>query len=155
MNFSGEKTATFDEKGRVVLPADYKNGMGGSVPGGELAIELDPYEKCINIYPMEEWEKRLDFTRKKLNVNDREQSRILDLFYRRFKILQVPPTNRLNFPSSFLEKVGIVKEVVFTGQGERIRLWDVKAYDDYIESMGDYSLSFAGIFGGSENTENS
>ncbi|MFV0366110.1 MAG: division/cell wall cluster transcriptional repressor MraZ [Mangrovibacterium sp.] len=147
MNFSAEKIATFDEKGRVVLPADYKNGMGGTVPGGQLAIELDPYEKCINIYPMEAWEKRVGLITSKLNPNNPKDSRLLDMFYRMFKILQVPSTSRMNFPNNFLEKVGIIKDVVFVGQGERIRLWDVQVYEEYINSMGDYGELFGQAFG--------
>lgn len=147
MNFSAEKTATFDEKGRVVLPADYKNGMGGTVPGGQLAIELDPYERCINIYPMAAWEKRLQLITSELNPNNPQDSRLLDMFYRRFKILSVPPTNRLNFPNNFLKQVGITKEVVFVGQGERIRLWDNEIYDEYLNSMGDYADLFGKAFG--------
>ncbi|MFV0291590.1 MAG: division/cell wall cluster transcriptional repressor MraZ [Mangrovibacterium sp.] len=150
MNFSAEKTATFDDKGRVVLPADYKNGMGGCVPGGQLAIELDPYEKCINIYPMEVWEQRLEQITLRLNPNDQKDSRLLDMFYRMFKVVQVPAaTNRMNFPNNFLEKVGIEKDVVFVGQGNRIRLWDVKVYEEYINSMGDYAELFGQAFGGS------
>jgi MraZ protein len=147
MNFSAEKKATFDEKGRVVLPADYKNEMGGRIPGGQMAIELDPYEKCLNIYPMEAWERRLGYFTGKLNRNNREQSRLLDMIYRSFKVVQVPDSCRMNFPNNFLDKAGIKKDVVFVGQGERIRLWDSAEYDAYIGSMGDYGDLFGKHFG--------
>jgi len=147
MDFSAEKNATVDEKGRVVLPADYKNEMGGGIPGGQLAVELDPYEKCLNIYPMEVWEKRLAFLKGKLNRNNREQSRLLDLIYRSFKIIQVPENCRMNLPNNFLGKVNISKEVVFVGQGDRIRLWDIAQYETYLESMGGYGDLFEKHFG--------
>lgn len=150
MDFSAEKNATVDEKGRVVLPADYKNEMGGRISGGQLAVERDPYEKCLNIYPMEVWEKRLTFLKGKLNRNNREQSRLLDLIYRSFKIIQVPDSCRMNLPNNFLEKVNITRDVVFVGQGDRIRLWDVGEYDAYLESMGGYSDLFEKHFGKSE-----
>lgn len=151
MNFSAEKNATFDAKGRVVLPADYKNQMGGNIPDGQLAIELDPYEKCLNIYPMEEWEKRLGYFTGRLNRNNREQSRLLDMIYRSFKVIAVPDSCRMNFPNNFLEKVGIQKEVVFVGQGNRIRLWDAREYDAYISSMGNYGDLFGKHFGEMED----
>ena len=148
MNFSAEKNATFDEKGRVVLPADYKNEMGGSIPGAHLAIEIDPYEKCLNIYPMDVWEQRLAGFTEKLNPNNRAHSRLLDMLYRNFKIIQVPDSCRMNFPNNFLEKVGIKKDVVFVGQGQRIRLWDVDQFDQYLNSMEDFSTMFEKEFGG-------
>ena len=150
MNFSAQKEATFDEKGRVVLPADYKNEMGGSIPGGQLAVEIDPYEKCLNIYPMAEWEIRIGQIRSKLNRDNKQHSRVLDVFYRNFKIIQVPDSCRMNIPNSFLEKVGIVKEVVFTGQGDRIRLWNASEYEKYILSCEDYESTFARIVGNEE-----
>lgn len=151
MNFSAEKKATFDEKGRVVLPADYKNEMGGRIHGGQLAIEVDPYEKCLNIYPIAEWEIRLAFFNAKLNRNNREQSRLLDLIYRSFKIIQVPESCRMNIPNNFLEKVNIKKDVVFVGQGERIRLWDINEYEAYIGSMEEYGDLFGKHFGNLED----
>jgi MraZ protein len=151
MNFSALKEATLDEKGRVVLPADYKNEMGGSIPGGQLAIEIDPYEKCLNIYPMAEWETRISQIRSKLNRDNKQHSRVLDVFYRNFKIIQVPESCRMNIPNNFLEKAGITKEVVFTGQGDRIRLWNATEYDQYIESCEDYESTFARIVGNEEN----
>ncbi|MEI8112292.1 MAG: hypothetical protein WCI54_01610 [Bacteroidia bacterium] len=151
MNFSALKEATLDEKGRVVLPADYKNEMGGSIPGGQLAIEIDPYEKCLNIYPMAEWEARISQIRSKLNRDNKQHSRVLDVFYRNFKIIQVPESCRMNIPNNFLEKAGITKEVVFTGQGDRIRLWNATEYDQYIESCEDYESTFARIVGNEEN----
>jgi MraZ protein len=151
MNFSAQKEATFDEKGRVVLPADYKNEMGGSIPGGQLAVEIDPYEKCLNIYPMAEWEVRINQIRSKLNRDNKQHSRVLDVFYRNFKIIQVPDSCRMNIPNNFLDRVGITKEVVFTGQGDRIRLWNAAEYDQYILSCEDYESTFARIVGNEEN----
>ena len=150
MNFSAEKEATFDEKGRVVLPADFKNEMGGNIPGGQLAIEVDPYEKCLNIYPMAEWGIRVAHIKSKLNRDNKQHSRVLDSFYRKFKIVAVPESCRMNIPNNFMEMVGITKEVVFTGQGDRIRLWDAFEYKKYVESFDDYQENYARLFGNEE-----
>ena len=150
MNFSAEKEATFDEKGRVVLPADFKNEMGGTIPGGQLVIELDPYEKCLNIYPMSEWEIRIAQIRSKLNRDNKMHSRALDTFYRNFKVIPVPDSCLMNVPNNFIEKVGITKNVIFTGQGDRIRLWDSAEHERYILSCDDYESVFARVVGNEE-----
>jgi len=150
MDFSGEKHATFDEKGRVVLPADFKNEMGGKIPGGQMAIEVDPYEKCLNIYPMDVWEKRLSMFKAKLNRNNPQQSRLLDMIYKNFKVVVVPDTCRMNFPNNFLAKVNITKDVVFVGVSDRIRLWDLAEYEKYDADMGDFKTMFYENFGNAE-----
>lgn len=150
MDFSGEKYATFDEKGRVVLPADFKNEMGGKIPDGRMSVELDPYEKCINIYPMDVWEKRLSFFKSKLNRNNPQQSRLLDMIYRNFKVVTVAENCRMNFPNNFLNRVNITKDVVFIGRGDCIRLWDLQEYQKYDESLGEFGPQFYEHFGNME-----
>jgi len=147
MDFAGIKKATLDEKGRVVLPAEFKKEMGGSVPGGRLAVELDPYERCLNIYPVEEWNKRLSSLKGKLNLNNMEHTRMLDLIYQRFKIIDIPGSCRMSIPRNFIESVHLSKEIIFTGQGTRFRLWDAGEYHTYMDSMGDFRSNFSKIFG--------
>ena len=147
MDFSAEKNATIDSKGRVILPADYKHQMGERIPGQQLAVELDPYEKCLNIYPIDIWERRLAYLKGKLNRNSREQSRLLDLIYRSFKLIPIPESCRMNLPNNFLEAANIRRSVVFVGQGDRIRLWAVEEYEKYIGSMEGYGQLFAKHFG--------
>lgn len=150
MDFSGEKYATFDEKGRVVFPAEFKNAMGGKIPDGHLTIELDPYEKCLNLYPMDVWEKRISLFKSKLNRNNPKHARLLDALYMRFKIVSVADNGRINFPNLFLEKVNITKDVVFVGVGDRIRIWDSKEHQIYYDGLGDFSSTFEEIFGNEE-----
>lgn len=147
MNFSSEKTATVDEKGRVVLPAEFKQEMGGKIFEGQLVVEQDPYVKCLNIYPVDAWEKHFSFLKKHLNRNSREQSRLLDLIYRSFKRVSVPESGRINLPNTFMERVNIVKEVVFVGQGDRIRLWGQEEYDTYFGKTEEYSDLYRKYFG--------
>jgi MraZ protein len=147
MDFSAQYKATFDEKGRVVLPADFKNQMGSNIPGGQLAIQIDPYEKCLNIYPMPEWEVKLAKIKGKLNREKREDNKMLDMFYSRFKIIPVPDSCRLNIPNDFMVKVGITKDVIFIGAAERIRLWDVAEYNRYVDSLDNYSDMYEKLFG--------
>lgn len=149
MELSGEKYATFDEKGRVVFPSDFKNGMGDAISGGQLAVEVDAYVKCLNIYPMEEWEKRIAGIKAKLNPDIKEHANFLDMFYRNFKIITIPENCRINIPNNILEKVKIKKEVVFVGQGSKIRLWDKETYEKHIEAMSEsYENMYARLLGG-------
>jgi len=150
MDFSGEKYATFDEKGRVVFPAEFKNAMGGTVSEGQMAVEIDPYEKCLNLYPMEEWHRQLAMYKSRLNRNNPKESRMLDLLYRNFKLVVVADSGRMNFPNNFLTKVNITKDVVFAGSGERIRLWDKGEYTKYTaddSEDGDFASRFFQYFG--------
>lgn len=146
--FSNQYNATVDDKGRVVLPAVYKREMGDT-DERILAVEKDPYEKCLNLYPLGAWEKRLNDISSRLNQNDPRHSRFLDRFYQNFIKISVADNGRLNIPNSFFEKIGIVKEVVFTGQGDRIRLWEAEAYRMAMLPDEEYTSLFEELLGGS------
>lgn len=149
MEFSGRKIATIDEKGRVLLPAEFKNMMGGTIPGDQLAVQIDPYEKCLNIYPIDTWNVYFGAIKAKLNRNNMEQSRLLDMLYSNFKVIQVPDSGRMNLPNDFLEKVNITRDVIFTGQDDRIRLWDLEVHKVY-DGRGDYGSLFTKYIGNPE-----
>jgi len=146
--FSNQYNATVDDKGRVVLPSNYKKELGLEFEQG-FTVELDPYENCLNLYPLSSWEKRLSFIKSKLNSNDPRQSRLLDRFYQNFSKISIAENGRLNIPNSFFEKKGIVKEVVFTGQGDRIRLWDSEEYKKAMLPDDDFRGLFEEFLGGS------
>ena len=152
--FSNQYNATVDDKGRVVLPAAYKREMG-EIFERILAVEKDPYEKCLNLYPMSAWEKRVNDVRSRLNPNDPRHSRFLDRFYQNFVKINVAENGRLNIPNAFFAQMGIVKDVVFTGQGDRIRLWEAEAYRKAMLPDEDYTSLFEELLGGSVNNSNS
>ncbi len=149
--FSNQYNATIDDKGRVVLPATYKKELGNEFDQG-FTVELDPYEKCLNLYPQSSWETRLNSIKAKLNPNDPRQSRLLDRFYQNFAKISVSENGRLNIPNSFYTQKGIVKDVVFTGQGDRIRLWDVEEHKNAMLSDDDFKALFQECLGGGLNT---
>lgn len=145
-DFSNQYQATVDDKGRVVLPAAYKRELG---EGSErlISVEYDPYEKCLNLYPMETWAERIAHIKSKLNPNDPKQSKLLDKFYQRFVKVPVAENGRVNIPKPFMDGVGIVREVMFSGQGDRIRLWDVAEFNKAMmpdEDFGDLFQQFLG-----------
>ena len=79
MDFSGWKPGTVDEKGRIVLPAEFKQEMGGRIPDGQLVIEQDPHIMCLNIFPLEIWNEHMRSVKETLNPNNRVHAELLDM----------------------------------------------------------------------------
>lgn len=148
--FSNKYDATIDDKGRVVLPSAFKKEMGDAFES-VFAVEIDPHEKCFNLYPESQWEKRIQFVRSRLNPNDRMQARVLDKFYQNFVKINVAENRRLNIPNAFLKRLGVDKDVVFTGQDNKIRMWNAESYYQSIISDEDYSAVFNDVMGGGFN----
>jgi len=147
--FSNQYNATIDDKGRVVLPSAYKRELGEAF-NWTMVVELDPYEMCLNLYPSSSWEKRLEFIKSRLNPNDPRQSRLLDKFYQNFVKITVAENGRINVPNNYFEKKGIVREVVFTGQGDRIRLWDTEEFNKAMIPDDEFKGLFEEFLGGGQ-----
>jgi MraZ protein len=147
--FSNQYYATIDDKGRVVLPSAYKRELGDSFEW-LMIVELDPYEKCLNLYSMNSWGRRVDLIKSKLNSNNPRHSRFLDQFYQNFVKITVAENGRLNIPNAYYEKKGITKDVVFTGQGDRIRLWDADVFRKAIMPDDEFRGMFEEFLGGGQ-----
>ena len=146
-DFSNSYSATVDDKGRVVLPAPYKREIGFD-PDSLITVEIDPYDECLNLYPSSSWEKRIAFIKSKLNPNDPRQSKFLDKFYQNFVRINMAENGRLNIPNTFFKRKGIEKDVIFSGQGDRIRLWDAEAYRKSILPDAEYPDMYKEFLGG-------
>ena len=147
LEFSNQYNATIDDKGRVVLPSAYKRELGESF-NWTMIVELDPYEMCLNLYPSSSWDKRMEFIKSRLNPNDPRQSRLLDKFYQNFVKIAVAENGRINIPNAFFQKKSKIKDVVFTGQGDRIRLWDVGEFQKAMIPDDEFKGLFEEFLGG-------
>ncbi|TKG92344.1 hypothetical protein EYV94_19040 [Puteibacter caeruleilacunae] len=150
IDFSGKYTANVDDKGRVIIPSVLKKEMGDEMLR-PLFVEMDPYEKCLNIYPMMYWVQRIERIKSALNLDDPVQSRLLDKFYQKFIKVTMTDKGRINIPNSLLNDVQVKKEVVFTGQGNRIRLWDAAVFEESLLTDEEYKRLFEKHLGGSLN----
>jgi MraZ protein len=145
--FSNQYNATIDDKGRVVLPSAYKRELGEAL-NWTMVVELDPYEMCLNLYPSSSWEKRIESITSKLNPNNQGHSKFLDRFYQNFVKISVAENGRINIPNTFLTQKSLVKDVVFSGQGSRIRLWNTEEFNKAMLPDEEFKGLFEDLLGG-------
>ena len=122
----GEFHYNIDEKGRLFLPSELRTELGS-----EVVINRG-IEKCLYVYPMEEWEKilqklsTLSFTKK----SNREFSRMfLSGAYKR----EIDAKGRINLDKNLIEYAGLKRECVIIGVGERLELWDKQEWERYYD----------------------
>ena len=133
IRFSTKYKATIDDKGRVVLPSAFKKKMGNEALK-PLAIEMDIYSNCLNIYPESHWGKKVEEIESKLNQFDEGDIELLEQFYENFTTVRMADNGRINIPADFLEHASLKKEVVLVGMGKLIRLWDAGEYNNRKQS---------------------
>jgi MraZ protein len=136
LRFSAICSALIDDKRRVVLPASFKKAMG-DLAEEPLVIEKDPYKPCLNIYPQQIWNKKLDDLENRLNPFNESDDELLELVYENYVEITMAPNGRINIPEDFMEYALFSKEdreVRFTGKGPYIKLWNDKIYQERLSS---------------------
>jgi MraZ protein len=126
--FIGDYTCRIDEKGRAMLPSAFKKALSAEAKD-TFVVKKDIYEKCLVLFPKDEWERQVEMIRANLNPYNREHSTFLRGFYKGTAEVELDATNRLLVPKRLLEEAGIGKEAVLAGQDGKIEMWAKEAYD--------------------------
>ena len=127
VRFYGTAAGKVDDKGRLVLPAAFRDAMvRGGAGNMTLIVKKNVQQQCIDLFPAEEWERRSE---KVLEGIDPELSTSDAAFWTKYNdgvytIVPDEKLGRLNIPSALLESAGITKEVVFGGVGYKLQIWN-------------------------------
>ncbi len=150
--FIGDYTCKVDAKGRVMLPAAFKKQMPQAAQD-KYVIKKDIYEKCLVLYPMDEWERQNQLIRQNINPYNKDHNRFLREFFKDTAEAELDANNRFLIPMRLLNLVGIDKEteVVLAGQLGKIEIWAKEQYDKTSEQIDDFGELANKILGGSLN----
>lgn len=123
LSMKGTYKHNIDTKGRLIIPAKLRDSLGQS-----FVVTLG-VDDCLYFYSNEEWERlseRLDS-----QSNSKEKVRIIKRFFRaNASDVDMDTQGRVIIPQDLRDKVGITKEVVVVGAGEKAELWDRKVWDE-------------------------
>ena len=132
--FIGEYHHTIDEKGRIIVPAKFREELGYSF------VVTRGLENCLFVYPNTSWEKicnklnSLPFTKKDARVFNR-------FFMSGATSVELDKQGRANISAPLIDYAKLVKDCVVIGTGDRLEIWSQEAWDEFFnsnkESMSD------------------
>ncbi len=128
-SFIGEYSCKLDDKGRVPFPAALRPAAVAGDGGVRLVAKKDVFEKCLTLMTEAEWEQQMEFINRSLNPYNKEDQMLRRELMRDMAALEVDAAGRILLPKRLTEKVGISKEVIFAGQGNKIEVWDKATYE--------------------------
>ncbi len=121
--FMGEYSHTIDAKGRLIIPAKFREELGDEF------VVTKGLDGCLFIYPMEEWktfEKKLEAL-PLTNKNARKFSRF---FVAGAATCELDKQGRILVPATLREFAGLEKDVVLTGNLNRIEVWSKAMWNE-------------------------
>lgn len=147
--FIGDFTCRVDAKGRVALPAAIKRQMPPAAMD-RFVVKKDIYQKCLVLFPMDEWDRQNSIIRSNINPYNKEHAQFLRGFYKGTAEVVLDASSRILIPRRLLDSAGIDNEVVLAGQDGKIELWRKDLYDEQPGDPESFASLAAKIMGKSE-----
>jgi len=123
--FIGHHSYSLDNKGRVSIPADFREVL--SERYDERLVLMKHYDRCLVAHPLEEWQK-LDEKIMSLPASDPMVTKFLRNFYSSAKVCDLDRQGRILVPPALKAYAGLSRDVMIVGLSNKIELWDQETW---------------------------
>ncbi|AHK16542.1 MAG: division/cell wall cluster transcriptional repressor MraZ [Thalassolituus sp.] len=135
--FRGLHTINLDAKGRLAIPTKYREPLS-TLCGARLVATIDTEERCLLVYPINEWEV-IQAKIEALPSFNPAARRIQRLLIGHATDLELDGSGRVLLPPSLREYAELDKEIVLVGQGKKLELWSKSMWegrrDEYLDMV--------------------
>ena len=129
MAFHGTFEHSLDAKNRLTVPSRFRSLLSGKV---FLVRGVDP---CISLYPEATYTSITQSALSALNPFSPQARELKRMLYGNATSSELDSAGRVMLGSKELEHAGIGREVVITGAGECLELWDRSAWEAYYRDL--------------------
>lgn len=124
----GEYLHTIDSKGRLILPAKFRDELG------DVFIATKGLDNCLFVYARKEW-AILEEKLKRLPLAKPEARAFMRFFFAGAAELECDRQGRVLLPSNLREYAKLDKDVVVIGVSNRIEIWNGELWTTYNEQV--------------------
>lgn len=124
--FMGEYQHTIDEKGRMIIPAKFREALGAQF------IVTRGLDSCLFVYPKEEWAV-LEQKLKSLPLMKSDARAFTRFFFSGATECELDKQGRINIPNTLCEYAKLEKECVVLGVSNRVEIWSKEVWTSYFQ----------------------
>ena len=121
--FMGEYNHTIDAKGRLIIPSKFRELLG------EEFVLTKGLDGCLSIYPMDEW-KAFEEKLRALPLTNKNARTFTRFFVAGATNCELDKQGRILVPQTLREFAGLEKDVVLTGNLNRIEVWSKEKWSE-------------------------
>jgi MraZ protein len=125
--FLGTHTPRLDDKGRLFLPAKFRERLAGGL------VITRGQERCLYVFPMDEF-VRVAETMRNAPVTSKVVRDYLRVFLSGASDEIPDKQGRVTVPATLREYAGLGRDCTVIGAGSRVELWDTTAWNTYLAS---------------------
>lgn len=130
--FRGTSKLSLDTRGRLAVPSKYRDALGFSGTP-QLVITLEKQARCLLLYRLREWEET-EAKLVQLPDWDPKVASVKQVMLLHATEVEPDGHGRVLIPPLLRERVGIDRQVYFSGYGNYFQIWQESAFDASIEA---------------------
>ena len=137
--FHGRYFHSLDDKGRVAIPHNFRTILGGANEN-RVILTRSPNANFtyLDVYPFAEWDAITDRI-EQMEISGDESGDLREALFAHFvhpaQQVELDKQGRILIPQEHREFAQIDKEVVYTGDSRKFRLWARAEWARYQEAM--------------------
>lgn len=121
--FMGEYNHSVDAKGRVIIPAKFRDKLG------ETFVVTKGLDGCLFVFALDEW-KNFEEKLRILPIANKDARKFTRFFLAGAADLEVDKQGRALLPSNLREFADLKKDVVLVGVSSRVEIWSKERWED-------------------------
>ena len=128
--FIGEYHHTIDEKGRIIIPAKFRESLGKEF------IITRGIENCLFVYSLQNW---ADITNKLSSLPfTKKDARTFNRFFMSGATnVELDKQGRVNISQPLIDYANLLKDCVVIGTGDRLEIWSQESWNSFFDSTKD------------------
>ena len=123
----GEYAHNIDAKGRVIVPAKFRDGLG------DKFVLTKGLDGCLFAYSKEEW-ANFEEKIKSLPLTNKDARAFVRFFFAGAVECEIDKQGRTLIPPMLREYAGLSKDIVIIGVSNRVEIWSQDKWDSYSEA---------------------
>jgi MraZ protein len=124
--FLGTYAPKLDEKGRVILPAKFRDELASGM------VVTRGQERCLYVFSQREFESIHEKMRT-APVTSKQSRDFMRLFLSGANQETPDKQNRVTIPANLRDYAGLDRDLTVIGAGNRAEIWDTEAWTTYYE----------------------
>jgi MraZ protein len=126
--FLGTHSPRLDEKGRLFLPAKYREELSGGL------VITKGQERCLYVFPMAEFQRITEALRTApvTAKSVRDYSRV---FFASASDEVLDKQGRITIPAALRTYAALTRDCAVIGANTRLEIWDSQAWESYLEQQ--------------------
>ena len=134
--FRGINPINLDAKGRLALPAKYRDCVTDRCDGN-MVLTVHPFDRCLLLYPLVDWEVIEEKVNSLPNSTSRQARRLQHLMVGYATEMDLDAANRLLLPATHRDHAQLEKRLILVGQGQKFEIWNEARWNSMTEAYLD------------------